>query len=307
MDMTIFKKISENSLDQIEYKKNNVFKVTDKNNNKYIVKLNKGKGLKAQLLSNLFFKHELSFYLTLHDSNLKHLNYPKLIETNGESYFMIEYIEGVHKWNQSILEHKNIIDLLIEFQTKTLSHNKFSIRQMLIDFLYKVNFRVIRQVLLNIPTLKFKNSLKVFLLVLRLNIKQKQNKIPLTVHNDIFNIIQAEDDLYIFDFESITHEKKWVFTDIIDASLDTESLKFNSKFFNKYYNKISNHQITNVPFSKRAQIRMGLLNRVLHALFSNKGKKRFQNKKMYLDFLTNTLLNEDDFEKWYAEHIEERF
>lgn len=289
--------------------------ILSKNGHKYVAKLRQRDPQSKSFLNlitnkldltKLQFQEELFFLKALNKINFTAFNYPHLVDTNDDDYFILECIEGdVGKWQPDITQKKMFAKVLVDFQTSA-ADIKFNWKSKLLHPLFRPVGSVLRLALTN--GLKYGNvqtSIKVIFLTVKLSIRNKRQKngfmlrrdfIPAPYRPDGFivskNMIFGHDGtIYFIDFERPVQTRKFFLSDMVDISFYFEKTCLDWTWFG-YYMEELNSKVSMKDIKMDDQIRIALLRNVLTkiALKTWRGQ--------YFEFLTQVLLSDVQYKIW---------
>jgi len=225
---------------------------------------------------------------------------------------VLEYISGTNGWDRRVVSQNCFIKALLEFQLSGINIKTNFVQSILTKWYRKVPCKIIRWSFLILKSPKnIVIAFKCVLITLIQSIKLKKYPYAITTHNDLFyfnNIITGYDKhIYIYDFEYVMLEKKWILIDIIDICFNLSTLRFDTKLFDEYIIHLFRQQLLfhNTLKNLNGQVRVILIRKILGVLLSNSidSKQKINCRR----FLKNILLSERNYYLWYSININPYF
>lgn len=303
--------------------KDNVLLVSE-DGEKYIVKFKKNprsdKHFFSYLtdllgLTKIHFQKEISVLNELEKISFDYFKYPRLIETDFTSYFMINYVDGVKKWKLNNHLKKVLVEALIEFQLKS-PNVEFHLAARIIEPLFSPTGYILRESLTNVRKYcGYKIAARLLYLVIRMELNNVKQKRSLLIHRDLMqmpinyqgnfvffkNIIVDEgDNIFFIDFGSVIKSKKFFYNDIVALAFNMETTKLDGELLKEYQQKLDNYGIIH-NVNMESQVRMALLQIVLAEMNMN----RLRDECIW--FLSEILLSDENFTRWYTKQINKDF
>lgn len=246
------------------------------------------------------FKNELMVNKEINLKKFKNFKYPKMVDTDNDSYMVFEYLDGIEGINTTNIYCTNLIKSLVEFQTSDYKLRHILIRKISIKIL-RLPLNVMRRAFTMInSTISLRIALKILKVLIKSSYYQKKLNKGFWIHNDLLpnNLITINNKtIYIIDFENTLYECKWVLTDIVDISYNIDNMQFDFELVLYYLNELKKKCIPISNIKIDIQVRLVLIRRMLQSLSS----KRYSNKEKenFLDFLCNVLLNDNRYNCWF--------
>ncbi len=267
-------------------------------NDSYILKFNPNTSILNDILrpyKTIKFKRELLVYKSIQNLWLTYFNSPKLMFYNNR-YFLLEHISGNIDIDYGKTSEQHVKEALLEFNYEL----RKAIKNKLIVISSFNSIKLLKVILKNISIycgIIF--SLKALWLFVVYSTTNKRNKESILLHNDLSNEcnkITANDGvLYFIDFESVSYEKKWILTDIINISFNISSLSFNKNLFKLYVDSLDPMVRRNICINH--QVRISLIRLCGNLLLYKKHREK------HMQFLKNTILVNKNYNKWYSKNI----
>ncbi|MFT4283129.1 MAG: hypothetical protein ACMXX6_01755 [Candidatus Woesearchaeota archaeon] len=226
------------------------------------------------------------------------INVPSVIK-HDENNVLFEYIDN-KELEQN--DRKIAAKKLAEFHNCNIKLNR-NIKNRFLDILInKPYFALQRILILNIFKLGLKNYFKIQVLLNKLKKKQKEFNKLFLLHNDFYknNVLMTENkEVYFCDLESVVKDSKWFMIDVVKYSATKPYFYDLDKDFIKSYLKELKNSYKDVykKLNTKAQIRLAL---ILYLTRKLKNTKKYKNTK---NFLTETLLDDKKYNKWFNKEI----
>ena len=290
-------------LDRIKHIKGQVYSVFI-DERKYVLKLKEDSSFLKKWKKNIAFRNELSINRQLLIADFKYFNFPKLIDTDGKTYMLFEYIEGSQGIDDRYINDDLLSDSLLEFHMLLLDRSKekkFLLKNIYEKFLFSPSSSILRGIflfgLLNCGVIA---CLKCLIILFKCSISEKSYKYSLLQHRDLGNIsnkISGQNGkIYFIDFAGTREENKWILIDIVDIVISRETLEVKSNLFKLYLKKINVKLRRDINI--KAQVRVALLRKILHLM----GKKGGRYNQISKKFFSEILINDSSFDKWFKEN-----
>lgn len=265
----------------------------------------KGSIFLRQDLSSL---NEVLFYSEISSKKNKGFNIPELVDVTENKYIFMKPISGTKGINWDLVTKNQLTQDLINFNMYKREKKLPFIPRVFSKITRSQEFKIVRfstkLYLKEINTIEFFN---IFQLLLSSFFNTKKVFHNFLLHNDLYGleesysannmVTDSEGKLYFCDFESITNERRWIFTDIVDLSLGSETIILDSGLLRVYINSLKEQY--NITLNKEdisTRVRISMLRRLLQLMNSN--ATSIKKKKMYRLFLTETLLCEKAYKSF---------
>lgn len=249
---------------------------------KFILKINnKNKRRK----SKKHFYNELTIYEYLSEAGFK--NIPRVISTDNKNYILLEYISS-NKFRN--IDNKNFfIDLLLEFNYFNIKKiKKRSIIRDLFDSFILTFYSLLHGN-------KLCDSLKTLILLIKLNLEIKKEKVNYLIHNDLYgfnNLLLDNERIVIIDFETTFCTSRLRFKDIIESSINKDNAKINYDLINNYLSRSMNKiDVNNFYNQFRYIIILKMLKNLYRTKNENTIKNKYEWKKLYYKMLNKKEFN----------------
>ena len=249
---------------------------------------------------SLSFKHEKRIYEQLGKYKFKYINTFPIYDTSEPRIIVFEYIEGSRGWDSNVIATEHVVQCIDELQKANVYVKGPLIQRISVNMLNKVVLRILRNSLYIAWRLNYLGLLpRVTKCILRCISGQRKLKNGRLVHGDIRNMYTSRDEqLYMYDFETVVREKRWFMLDLVELSFDCSDLTLDMNLIDEYVKNVVSND-SGKP-NMQAQIRIGVLNRCLHALVNHDNSRKHQS--VLLDFVNETVLQDDEFCRWLTNH-----
>ncbi len=238
---------------------------------------------------SMSFRNECHFYDVLSKTKKKHFRIPEVIDTDNETYLLLDFVEGKERWINTKIGKSKMARALVEFQTKDVDNipivrNNFS-KLLVMNYIWPLKFIIDGRISLLFKTIKADIACSL----------QEKEKNRIISNNDARNVIQGDDDhIYFFDLETCSVTRKWLFRDIVHLAYSKESI--DCDIIREYIGELRKKR----SFNTRAQLRKQLIQRIVTSM--NSRKKRRRDRKEYYGFLY-TFIDDDRYKRWYDKNI----
>ena len=168
---------------------------------------------------SMSFRNECHFYDVLSKTKKKHFRIPEVIDTDNETYLLLDFVEGKERWINTKIGKSKMARALVEFQTKDVDNipivrNNFS-KLLVMNYIWPLKFIIDGRISLLFKTIKADIACSL----------QEKEKNRIISNNDARNVIQGDDDhIYFFDLETCSVTRKWLFRDIVHLAYSKESI-----------------------------------------------------------------------------------
>ena len=254
-------------------------------------------------LGVLHFSNEIAFHRHLGTKVFKSLNIPPIFETDGKTYFLMEYVDGISGKINDSENPKRLINALYEFQFSTPIYTLKVKGKFFNKLLQPLPYILRGSLTLILLRVGFRQFLSTILVALKIQLQNnKVSKNGVLSHRDLGldnNIITSLDDrLYFIDFGSTVLVKKFIMHDIVSLAFDIKNMSFDGELVNMYVLLLRERFFfdRNPSFSIFDQVRLAMIGIVIGYL----------NESEYLDtckyYFTNILLNKKNFAKFCDEN-----
>jgi len=294
--------IRANVLHVVKGKKEYVYKTYEKRWETFSYFL--GKFFAISGISRQNFRNEIAIHQHLSGQNFETLKVPKLYDTDGESYMVMDYIEGtMGRWYTEDMD-KVLIRSLVDLQLSIINQKNL-FEYNFLSFLRRPFWNVMRMVCtIALPRLGFSIAFQCFALCLSLQRSVSPNKAPLLLHKDINNkgniISSPEREMYFIDFESCLQETKWILTDIIEIIYSFKDEYMDVELFDEYMQKMRSAGFIDDSFDTKSQVRLAMLRNAIkylgfEELFSTHRKQ-----------LMEIILPDEKFDIWFYQTFQKK-
>jgi len=296
----IKKTIRDNVLHVVKDKKDYVYKTSEKRWDTF--SSFQGKLFALSGISRQNFRNEIAIHQHLSGQSFETLKVPKLYDTDGKSYMVMEYIEGtMGRWYTQDMD-KILIRSLVDLQL-SITYQKNLFEYNILSFLRRPFWNVIRMVgSIVLPLLGFNIAFKCFSLCMRLQREVSPNKAPLLLHKDINNkgniISSPQREMYFIDFESCLQESKWILTDIIEIIYSFKDEYMDVGLFEEYIQKMRTEGFIKEEFDIKSQVRFAMLRNAIKYLGFE--ELYVTHRKQLLEII----LPDENFDIWFNKTFE---
>jgi len=283
-----------------------------KDNNNYIYKTSEKRwDTFSSIFGKLFaliginrqnFRNEIAIHRHLSDQMFETLRVPKLHDTDGKSYMVMDYIEGsMGRWYTPEMD-KVLILSLVDLQLSII--NKINVLESKgLSFIRRPFWNVIRMIwTIVLPKLGILVTFRCLALCLKLQRKVLKNKSPLLLHKDINNkgniISDPQNNMYFIDFESCLKEPKWILTDIIEIIYSFKDEYMDVALFDIYIQKMRSAGFIDQDFDIKSQVRFAMLRNAIKYLGFD--QLYMGHRKQILEII----LPDEKFDLWFYETFE---
>ena len=247
-------------------------------------------------LGVLHFSNEIAFHKHLETKVFESLNVPSIFETDGKTYFLMEYIDGINAVNTDTNMSKLLVNALYEFQFSTPISTISKKGKYFNKLLQPLPYILRGSITLILSRIGFVEFISTSLVALKIGFQNRKvsNKGVLS-HRDLkidHNIItSSENKLYFIDFGSTVLVKKFIMHDIVSLAFDIKNMSLNGELINMYVSLLRDNLFfeRNPSFRMLDQLRLAMITIVIGYL----------NESEYLNicryYLTNILLNKKNF------------
>ena len=279
--------------------------LVDTDRGKFVLKLRTPPvGAAARLkrrIADLELPTQARVYGSLSAQQFEVLRFPKLIETDGRDYLLLEYIE-TRGHEEHEVPRRPLLESLFEFQTARLTMPwtglpalvaatrrpyALLVRRMLTGIRSKMGWRVAWTGLARMASCRS---------------AQPALASPVVCHNDFHHnnlLLGTDGTLYLSDFEAVTLDDRWVLADIIHFAVATQEFRVDTELIADYHRLFVVR--TGPVINLRAQVRFGLLARVSKLVLSAVPNREAAGE--YETFLREVLLDDAAFEEWFSENF----
>lgn len=238
-------------------------------------------------------RHQAKVYRALGEASYRYLRFPRLVDSDGSSYLLLEYIDTIPHGEHD-LPRDTLLRSLLEFQTATGSVPD----PFFPNAARSPGVRLSRRLLFRLRKKMGVACVYRAFAVMR-HCYRRQQALPrkLTRHNDFHynNLLLASDGtLFLNDFEYVSRDGRWVLGDIINYAVGTNYQHVELDLIRNYHELLRAE--TGFDLDLHAQLRFGLLSRVGDLILSRGAPRHVVSG--YRNFFETVLLDDRQFEKW---------
>ena len=259
-------------------------------------------------LSLYYLQKEISIYRQLEQISLKQLWVPRLVKYRPRQFLLVEKIDHGRKgWHRDQISQKQLVQALLEFHHLPLKTRQSGLVSCLLEAKNSLTSKLMIWSFTRVlPSCGLKAFFKTLQVIMICQKKQKRFKQPLLLHHDLMrrnNMLSADEGLYLIDFESVRHERRWILHDIIDVALYQKQFKLNKKLLRTYVQKLVQDNPVFQQVHVSAQIRMVMLHRFMARILPE-GKHEEDLRRKWFDFYHHVLLSQAAFDQWYRQTVD---
>jgi len=254
------------------------------------------------LFGNLALKNSLIVYASLHDRIFSKFQYPKLVKTDGKSYLLLEFIPIQSNCEQGVT-HDALITSLLEFQGSGGLFKKGFLETTLLYVSRKPALVLLRRI---VGGLRKRCGLYVSLKCIKVmwTCYKNQNRLnkPIILHNDFHHnniIVDTFGNIYIFDFEKVHTDNRWILIDIVHYSVSAIKFEIDLELIKNYLKKINGSFKNLGNINVIMQLRIALLLRISQMIISSVPSDSVREK--YDIFFRQTLLDDYACKQWFKD------
>lgn len=297
---------------KLEKKIKDTVSIVNHKNNRFVLKKNGNlrvenswyvKLINITKLGVLHFSNEIAFHKHLETKVFESLNIPSIFETDGKTYFLMEYVDGINGIIINTKMSELLINALYEFQFSTPINTIKKKGKYFNKLLQPIPYILRGSMTLILLRIGFWEFISITLVALKIGFQnRKVSKNGILSHRDIridHNIITSSDNkLYFIDFGSTVIVKKFIMHDIVSLAFDIKNMSLDGELINMYVSLLSDNLFfdRNPSFRILDQIRLAMITIVIGHL----------NESEYLNicryYLTNILLNKKNFVEFCNEN-----
>jgi len=287
--------IRDNVLHVVKDKKEYVYKTSEKRWETFSSFL--GKIFAITGINRQNFRNEIAIHRHLSSLSFETLKVPKLYDTDGKSYMIMDYINGtMGRWYTPDMD-KVLILSLVDLQLSIINQKNL-FEYNFLSFLRRPFWNVMRMVgTIALPRLGLNLAFACISLCLRLQRGVTPNKAPLLLHKDINNkgniISSPKKEMYFIDFESCLPESKWILTDIIEIIYSFKDEYMDVDLFDVYIQKMRAEGFIDDSFDTKSQVRFAMLRNALKYLGFD------ELYAVHRTQLLEIILPDEKFDRWF--------